>query len=297
MVFLKKNKSMKNLIYLTLISLVLFSCDSNERNIKKTFNRLNAGETSSASKYIWPEDHKNLYTFKQRFLSKNELLSFDIETVEKLNEESYKVTLNCSNSNEELLAYFRNKGNFISGTKIVDTIFVKKANGKEYVTFDWDLSEKSISNNIKLSSILVEKINLRSGPGKKHIVISQLKKGDELLVDDNYENSNWRKGIYFEENGSIKKVYFSSKLSDRKEISFFTLDWADSMGIIVVSILGIIVLFVIYPLLFGALFRMGGEGAGVFALILFVVLLIAVYFTYQIIETAFFELFIINLPF
>ncbi len=289
--------NIKNLIYLTLLSIVLVSCDSNERNIKKTFDRLNAGETSSASKYIWPEDHKNLYTFEQRFLSKNGLLSFDIETIEKLNDESYKVTLNCSNGNEELLTYFKTKGNFLSGTKIIDTIFVKKANGKEYVTFDWDLNEKSISDNIKLSSILVEKLNLRSGPGKKFNVISQLENGDELLIDDNYENSNWRKGFYFEENSSIKKVYFSSKLTDRKEISFFTLNWADSMGIIVISILGIIVLFVIYPLLFGALFRMGGEGAGVFAIILFVVLLVVVYFTYQIIETAFFELFIINLPY
>jgi hypothetical protein len=288
---------MKSLIYLTLISIVLVSCDSNERNIKKTFNRLNSGETASASKYIWPEDHKNLYTFEQRFLSKNELLSFDIESIEKVNDESYKLTLNCSNGNEELLTYFKNKGNFISGDKIVDTFFVKKANGKEYVTFNWDLNEKSISNNIKLSSILVEKLNLRAGPGQNFKVITQLKKGDELLMDDNYENSKWRKGFYFEENSSIKNIYFSSKLTDRKEISFFTLNWADSMGIIVISILGIIVLFVIYPLLFGALFRMGGEGAGVFALILFVVLLVAVYFTYQIIETAFFELFIVNLPF
>jgi hypothetical protein len=69
------------------------------------------------------------------------------------------------------------------------------------------------------------------------------------------------------------------------------------MGIVVISVLGLIVLFVVYPLLFSALFRAGGEGAGTFALILFVVLLVAVYFTYQIIETAFFELFIINLPF
>ncbi len=289
--------NIKNLIYLTLLSIVLVSCDSNERNIKKTFDRLNSGETSSASKYIWPKDHKNLYTFKQRFLSKNDLLSFDIETIEKLNDESYKVTLNCSNGNEELLTYFKNKGNLVSETKIEDTIFVKKANGKEYVSFDWDLNEKSISDNIKLSSILVEKLNLRSGPGKNFNVISQLENGDELLIDDNYENSNWRKGFYFEENSSIKKVYFSSKLTDRKEISFFTLNWADSMGIIVISILGIIVLFVVYPLLFSALFRAGGEGAGTFAIILFVVLLIAVYFTYQIIETAFFELFIINLPF
>lgn len=288
---------MKNFLPIILLSILFISCDSNERNIKKTFNRLNSGETSAASKYIWPEDHKNLFTFEQRFLSKNELLSFDIETIEKLNDESYKVTLNCSNGNQELLTYFTKKRNLVSGTKIVDTFFVKKANGKEYLTFDWDLNEKSISNNIKLSSILVKKINLRSGPGKKYNVIGQLEKGDELLMDDNYDNSNWRKGFYFEENSSIKEVYFSSKLTDRKEISFFTLKWADSMGIIVITILGLIVLFVVYPLLFGALFRTGGDGVGAFGLILFVVILVAVYFTYQIIETAFFELFIINLPF
>jgi hypothetical protein len=280
-----------------LLSILFISCDSNERNIKKTFNRLNSGETSAASKYIWPEDHKNLYTFDKRFLTTNELLSFDIETIEKLNDESYKVTFNCNNGNEELLKYFTKKGNLGSYNKIVDTIFVKKANNNEYITFDWDLNEKSISENIKLSSILVEKINLRSGPGKKHDVINQLEKGDELLIDDNYDNSNWRKGFYFEENSSVKQVYFSSKLTDRKEISFFTLNWSDSLGIIVISILGLIVLFVVYPLLFSALFRAGGEGAGTFAIILFIVLLVAVYFTYQIIETAFFELFIINLPF
>jgi len=288
---------MKKNLQIVLLSILFISCNSNERNIKKTFNRLNSGETSAASKYIWPEDHKNLYTFEQRFLSNNELLSIDIETIEKLNNESYKVTLNCSNSNEELLSYFKNKRNLLSDIKIVDTFFVKKANGKEYLTFDWDLNEKSISNNIKLSSILVEKINLRAGPGKKFNVIGQLEKGEELLMDDNYENSNWRKGFYFEENSSIKEVYFSSQLTDRKEISFFTLNWADSMGVIVISILGLIVLFVVYPLLFGALFRTGGDGAGVFGLILFVVLLVVIYFTYQIIETAIFELFIINLPF
>lgn len=279
------------------MSIVFVSCDSNERNIKKAFIRLNSGETSAASKYIWPEDQKNLYTFEQRFLSENELLSLDIETFQKLNNESYKVTLNCNNCNEELLAYFTNKGNLVSETKIEDTIYIKNANGKEYVIFDWDLNEKSISSNIKLSTILVKKLNLRAGPGKQFNVVGQLEKGDELLMDDNYDNSNWRKGIYFEKNSSIKEVYFSSKLSDRKEINFFTLDWADSMGIVVISILGLIVLFVVYPLLFSALFRAGGEGAGKFALILFIVLLVAVYFTYQIIETAFFEIFMINLPF
>ena len=139
-----------------LLSILFISCDSNERNIKKTFNRLNSGETSAASKYIWPEDHKNLYTFDKRFLSTNELLSLDIETIEKLNDESYKVTFNCNNGNEELLKYFTKKGNLGSYNKIVDTIFVKKANNNEYITFDWDLNEKSISENIKLSSILVE---------------------------------------------------------------------------------------------------------------------------------------------
>jgi hypothetical protein len=288
---------MRNLICLILLSIVFISCDYNERNIKKTYLRLNDGETAAASKYIWPEDQKNLYTFEQRFLSDNELLSLDIETIQKLNNESYKVTLNCNNCNEELVAYFTNKANLVSETKIEDTIYIKNANGKEYVTFDWDLNEKTISNNIKLSTILTEKLNLRAGPGKQFNVVGQLEKGDELLMDDNYDNSNWRKGIYFEKNSSIKEVYFSSQLTDRKEISFFTLNWADSFGIVVISILGLIVLFVVYPLLFSALFRAGGEGAGTFALILFVVLLVAVYFTYQIIETAIFELFLINLPF
>lgn len=288
---------MKKIKYLILLSIVLISCDSNERNIKKTYLRLNDGEIAAASKYIWPEDHKNLYTFEQRFLNKNELLSFDIETIKGLNDNSYSVTINCSNCNEELLQYFKKKGNFVSGSKIVDTFFVKNANGKEYITFDWDLNEKFISNNLKLSSILVERLNLRSGPGQKFNVIGQLKNGDELLIDDSYENSNWRKGIDFDENSNIKQVYFSSKLTDRKEISFFTLNWSDSLGILVISLLGILVLFVVYPLLFSALFRAGGDGAGTFAIILFVVLIIAVYFTYQIIETAVFELFMINLPF
>ncbi len=69
------------------------------------------------------------------------------------------------------------------------------------------------------------------------------------------------------------------------------------MGVLILTVIAIIVLFVVYPLLFSALFRAGGEGAGTFALILFFVLLIAVYFTYQIIEMAIFELFIINLPY
>jgi hypothetical protein len=291
---------MKKIIFYALLPIIFASCDSNERNIKKTFIRLNSGETSAASKYIWPEDHKNLYTFDQRFLSENELVSFDIETIEKieLNDNlAYKVTLNCNNCDEELLTYFQNKGNLVSETKIEDTIFVKNANGKDYVTFDWNLNEKSISNNIKLSTILVDKLNLRAGPGINYNVISQLEKSDELLIDDDYNNSNWRKGFYFENNNSIKEVYFSSQLTDRKDISFFTLNWVGSLGIVLVSIIGLIVLFVVYPLLFSALFRAGGEGAGTFALILFVVILVAVYFTYQIIETAFFELFMINLPF
>lgn len=79
---------MKCILQIMLLSILFISCDSNERNIKKTFNRLNSGETSAASKYIWPEDHKNLYTFDKRFLSTNELLSLDIETIEKLNDES-----------------------------------------------------------------------------------------------------------------------------------------------------------------------------------------------------------------
>ncbi len=288
------------IFYLLAITFLFVSCDTNERNIKKAYKRLSAGETASASKYIWPEDHKNLYTFQKRFFANNELMSIDVEAIDRLNffeNEAYKVTLKCNNCSDELKAYFESKNNLLSDSKVVDTIFAKSANGTSYITFDWDLNDKSISQNLKLSTVLTEKLNLRTGPSMQFKVVGQLENGDELLIDDAYDNSSWRKGILFDDANKLHEVYFSSKLSDRNEISFFSLNWSDSLGILVLSILAIIVLFVVYPLLFAALFRAGGEGAGIFALILFGVLLTAVYFTYQIIETAVFELFLINLPF
>lgn len=287
-------------IILFLLTIIFVSCDSNERNIKKAYKRLNAGETASASKFIWPEDHKNLYTFQKRFFNNNELMSIDVESIENLNNvenEAYKVTLKCNNCSDELKAYFESKNNLVSDSKLVDTIFAKSVNDISYITFDWDLNDESISQNLKLSTVLTEKLNLRAGPSTQFSVVGQLKSGDEILIDDAYDNSSWRKGILFDDANKLKEVYFSSKLSDRSKITFFSLNWSDSMGIIVISVLAIIVLFVVYPLLFSALFRAGGEGAGIFALVLFGVLLIAVYFTYQIIETAVFELFLINLPF
>lgn len=290
---------MKKLITLSILSLLFISCDSNERSIKKTFSRLNSHEISSASKYIWPEDYKNLYIFNQRFLSQNDLTSLDIESINPIEidgNKAYSLTLNCSNCNDEMLAYFKAKNNLVAN-KIVDTMYVKSSNGNDYLSFDWDLNDKSISNNIKLSSVLAKKLNLRSGPGKNFGVVGQLDSGDELLIDGSYENSSWRKGIVFDELSKVNSVYFSSKLSDRKEINFFTLNWVNSLGILMLTIIALLVLLVVYPLLFAALFRAGGEGAATFALILFFVLLVAVYFTYQIIETAVFELFIINLPY
>jgi hypothetical protein len=290
---------MKKRITLSILSLLFIACDSNERSIKKTFSRLNSHEISSASKYIWPEDYKNLYTFNQRFLSQNDLTSLDIETVNSIEiagNKAYSLTLNCSNCNDELLAYFKAKNNLVAN-KIVDTMYIKSSNGNDYLTFDWGLNDKYISDNIKLSNILAKRLNLRSGPGKNFRVVGQLDSGDELLIDGSYENSSWRKGIVFDESSKVNSVYFSSKLSDRKEINFFTLNWVNSLGILMLTIIALLVLFVVYPLLFAALFRAGGEGAGTFALILFFVLLIAIYFTYQIVESAVFELFIINLPY
>lgn len=291
---------MRNIIYISLLSILIYSCDTNERNIIKTFNRLNSNETSAASKYIWPKDHKNLYTFEQRFLANKDLVSLDVESIDKLEidgNNSYQVNLKCNNCNDEILSYFKLKKNLVTNNKIIDTFFVKSSNGIDYITFDWGLNDKSQSENLKLSSILTEKINLRAGPGLQFDVVYKLGNGDEIITDADYKNSKWRKGIIFDNEGGINNVYFSSKLSDQKEINFFTINWANSMGIVIITLIAIFVLFVVYPLLFSALFRMGGQGAGTFAIILFLVLLIAVYFTYQIIEIAIFELFIVNLPF
>jgi hypothetical protein len=74
-------KTFKKITFIV-ISLLIFSCTSPERRIKKNISRLNEGEIASTSKYIHPDDYSKLYIFNKRFIENDnsffiELLSTD----------------------------------------------------------------------------------------------------------------------------------------------------------------------------------------------------------------------------
>jgi hypothetical protein len=86
-------------------------------------------------------------------------------------------------------------------------------------------------------------------------------------------------------------------LSDEKNISFFSLGYFGTVSIILLGLFGIIVWFLVYPLvLFGGIFRAASE-APQMALVLFALMVGSMFFTYQLLENMIFELFMINMPY
>lgn len=85
------------------------SCNGNERQVRKIFKRINAGEINSASKYVWPEDHAKLFVFHKRFLENNPLTTFEFiksETTEKGGKKQLIADFKVLNGSSKLLAYF-----------------------------------------------------------------------------------------------------------------------------------------------------------------------------------------------
>jgi hypothetical protein len=292
---------MKNPIYISILlfSILLQSCNSDERKIKKFLNRLNHREMNQAAEYIWPLDYGKLYVFNQRFLQNNQLMSLDLEDcnpIENDGNKSYIVKIKCNNCSKATLKYFKEIGKYANGF-ILDTIDIKIAHENEYISFNWGWDTTLVSENITCSKVLNDELSLRLKPKKKNDIFLTSHVGDEIMVDNEYINPNWKKGFTIDENQNLNIVYFSKELSKFEEIKFFQLSWFDSISIVYVSILAIIVLVIIYPLLFLALARTGASGAFDFAFKLFVLLIIISLVVYQIIERALFEWFIINLPY
>ena len=286
---------MKTLFFIIASSLLLFSCNSNERKATKFFKRINAKEINSASKYIWPEDLKKLYVFNKVFLEDNQLINFELEEANEidLNGESYlDLKINCLNFSPALSNYFDSLG-IKKGDYIYDRVKIRKANDIEYITFNWSLA--NIPSNVALAEITAEELNLRAGPGENFEVVSSLKKYNQILIDENYINDSWNKGITFNENKNPKAVYFSKKYSEHKDISFFTLDYFGQLSGVLICLVALICFIVVYPILIVGAFRTGGEAPKA-ALILFLMIIGSLYFTYQLLENALFELFLINLP-
>jgi uncharacterized protein YgiM (DUF1202 family) len=288
---------MKNLLFIALTSLLLISCNANERNAKKFFKRLNSKEIGAASKYIWPDDHKKLHVFNTLFLEDNKLINFELEDAEaeEINGKEYvNLKIKCLNFSEPLNNYFDSLG-IKKGEYIYDRVLVKTANDYDYLSFNWYWDTTKIASNLKLAEISADQLNLRSGPGINFDVVEVLKMNENVLIDANYNNKEWNKGVVFDQNKNPKTVFFSSKFSQQKEISFFTLGYFGQITGLFILIIALICFVIMYPILFIGIFR-SGNGSGKIALILFAILIGSLYFTYQLLENTLFELFLINLP-
>ncbi|HAR20336.1 MAG TPA: hypothetical protein DCR46_06705 [Cytophagales bacterium] len=285
-------------LFWILIALITLSCNSPERKLKKFIKRVNAREVNASSKYIWPEDYDKLYIFKKRFIDPNPLASFELLEADEIENEGssfVRAKIKCLNCPPEMNAYFESLG-IKKGDIIEDDFEVKKTGEEEYLSLNWGWKSNELPPRLNLSTINTEKLNLRSGPGTKHEVIGTKTINEDIIVDADYENESWRRGIIFDENNQAKEVYFSNKLSNVKNISFFSLSYFGSISIIVLCILGIVVWGLVYPLVLASSFKLA-EGGPYMALIMFALLVGSLFFTYQILENLLFELFLINLPY
>lgn len=288
---------MRNLITIVILFLLVCSCNSNERRVKKFIKRLNAREINSASKYVWPEDHASLFIFNERFLINDELTTFDIlELKSDENNEVVTATFELLNAKENLRAYFDSLG-WLKENKLTLTFIPRKTQEADYVSIQFPWDDCKLPSSIKKSSVQADRLNLRSGPGLGYSVKRVAEQNEELLIDANYKNNNWRKGFIFNDQGQVETYYFSINWSDEKEISFFTIGYFGTISLIMLGIIGIVVWFLVYPLvLFGGIFRAASEAPSM-ALILLALMVGSMYFTYQLLENMLFELFLINLPY
>lgn len=286
------------LLFLSLLFFLLFSCNNRERMVEKFFKRLNANEVNASSKYVWPEDYNKLYVFNKRFLANSQLTNFEVIESESIDEKDIvKVRVRLLNAKQELLDYLNSLDVMNSKNEIILDFRIRKANDIEYISIPFDSDSSIIPiDNLKLSSVKTEQLNLRAGPGINFNVVGSLKKYDEILIDNKFNNRDWRKGFIINENSSVQKVYLSSKFTDLNEISFFTIGFFGKFSLITLLIVGIIVCVIVYPMVLIGCFRQIGQ-APQFALILLGLIIGSLYFTYQLFENFLFEFFLINIPY
>jgi len=289
-------------IFLTLTTLIIMtSCNSETRTVKKFLGRLNAREINSSSKYLWPEDHNRLYIFNKRFLENNDLVSLEyIEGNSTTEGERTFVNakIKCNNCDSSIINYFKTNNKY-DGKYINEKFEIKKAHDVEYISVDWNWDSSKFSNNLKLCKDTIREIKFREEPSLNSEVSQTIAQNTDFIIDENYDENGWKKSLHIEENGNIKPLYFPSSSSNIKsDIHFFTLGWFGGLSILVLAVVAIICFVVVFPLLVVSSFKVlgGGEGPMQAGCFLFVLIMIVVAIGYEFLENLLFELFLVNLP-
>ncbi|MFC2089646.1 hypothetical protein ACFLT1_02630 [Bacteroidota bacterium] len=273
-----------------------------KRIVKKFYLRLSAREPAKASEYLYPDDHVNLYIFNRRFLKGNETIGFQILELTKTivdNQPAIIVKIMVHNNTTQLNDYFMNLG-IIDNNIITDTVVVKRVQDQRKITFKWGWNDIMETDDLALATVNTESgvLNIRSGPGENYKVIDQASKGfdENLLIDNSFQNPNWRKCLFINEDGSIESAYVSSIYTNVNNIYFINLGWVGKIGGLLATVIALVVLIVVFPLMITTIFRAAEDNA-TFGIILFGVLVGIIIFVYALIESVLFNLFFINLPF
>jgi len=221
----------KNICFLILFTILFSSCNTNEKLIKKFFNRLNNREINAGAQYIFPEDDPTLFIFYKLFLSKNKTTYFEILEISENNYSSTSeiiVKLKCNNCTTELYDFFKSETLTINNDILIDTFLIKTVNDNTYLAFTWGYTK--LSNHLKLMTIKSNTSYIREGPGVNYKKINQLNQNDEILIDDTFKNEKWKKMYFFNEYNSISTGYISINNIEIKTISFFKVGIFEKFG-------------------------------------------------------------------
>lgn len=300
---LKRFKEMSSNLATTMgiiLLILLSSCHSETGKVEKLLGRLNAGEVNASSKYVWPEDYKQLYIFHQRFMANKSLVSLDYvdgEVIEEGGRIFVNASIKCNNCDSAIINYFIENNKYRDGF-IKEKFHIKNAHDVSYVSLDWKWDESIFSENIKLCKDTAADTRLRAQPQNNSEVIKTIEKNSDFLIDENTENNHWGKAILFDEKGEAKTYYFPKKESNLKsDIGFFTIGWFGGLSILVLAIIAIVCFVIVFPLLLFGLFKAGAEGGAQAGCFMFILILIIIAVGYEFLENFLFEVFLINLPF
>ena len=295
MMKMKKNLKCFGLLVIVMLSLCSCSSFNNDRRLKKFVSRFNAKEYACASTYIYPEDRMQLAFFANEVRIKAPNAFIEIKDSET--KEGYLVAkLKWKNANDFLRNYFSNIGKpLVEDDILIDTLIIKETLDGNCFSLDWGSQELN-TEKLRLASISAENVewmNMRDGAGNDSRIIGKLKKGNDILIED--DGAGWSRCFMVNDSSQVQKGFIYTANMSVKESAFFTLGIFDSMGLVVALIVIVVICVPLFYLrgIVESILQSGCVGMAACVVLLLVILCVV----YQLVEKIFFELFIINLPY